>query len=150
MPEDIGQDDLLREKTIQVYWYLLTHGTKGIREIQKDLNISSPSSVSYQINKLIKAGVVSKNEETEKYFVDEEIKSGILGFYVRIGYRMIPRFTLYLTIYLIGLIIFFFVIFIQGDQFILNPINLFFFFYLVFGAAVFIFESIKIWKTKPK
>ena len=150
MPEDIGQDDLMREKTLQVYWYLLTHGTKGIREIQKDLNISSPSSVSYQINKLIKAGVVSKNEENEKYFINEEIKTGFLGFYIRLGYRMIPRFTIYLAIYLLGLITFLLVLFIKGDQFILEPINIFFFIYLVFGTTVFIFESIKIWKIKPK
>jgi len=149
MPEDIEHDDLLHRKTLQVYWYLLTHGTRGIREIQKDLNISSPSSVSYQINKLIKAGIVSKNEESEKYFVNEKIKSGLLGFYVRFGYRMIPRFTLYLIIYLVGLFGFLIVMLSQGDQFILNPINIFFLFYLVFGIAVFIYESIKIWNMKP-
>ena len=39
MADDTIQEDLLKGKALQVYWYLLTHGVKGIREIQKDLNI---------------------------------------------------------------------------------------------------------------
>ena len=84
--------ETLEGKALQVYWYLLTNGTKGIREVQKDLNFSSPSTASYQIKKLIEAGIVSKDEQNDKYFVKEEVKTGILGFYVRFGYKMIPRF----------------------------------------------------------
>lgn len=138
------------EKRMYIYWYLLTHGIHGIREIQKDLNIPSPSSVSFQINKLMKAGIVAQNKENGKYYVKEEIKTGIMGFYIRIGSRMIPRFAFYLTIYLLGLIVFLVMGFLYGDQFILNPINLCFLFYLIFGTIVFIFESIKIRNMIPK
>ncbi|NHK29711.1 MAG: hypothetical protein FK730_00065, partial [Asgard group archaeon] len=99
------QNEFLRGHALRIYWYLLTHpnGIAGVREIQRDLDFASPSSVSYQINKLLLAGVVAKNEDSEKYYIKEEIKSGILGYYFRLGYRVIPRFTIYLIIYLIGL-----------------------------------------------
>ena len=74
-------EEFLRGYALRIYWYLLTHpeGIAGIREIQRDLEFSSPSSVSYQINKLLLAGVVAKDEDSEKYFIKEEVKSGILG-----------------------------------------------------------------------
>lgn len=135
-------------KSLQIYWYLLTHGPKGIREIQKALKIPSPSSVSFQINKLVEKGILSKTEE-DKYFIKEEIKSGILGFYMRIGYRMIPRFTIYLCIYLVGLLGFLLAALAEGDQFVLNPTFFIFFLYLIFGTVVFIYESLRIWRIKP-
>lgn len=149
MTEDTLLKEILRGKTLQVYWYLLTHGTKGIREIQKDLKIPSPSSVSYQINKLMKAGIVDQNKENEKYYVKEEIKTGFLGLYIRLGYRMIPRFTLYLIIYLTGIVIFLIVAIVEGDLFILKPINLILLFYIILGIIIFIYESMRIMKTKP-
>jgi len=94
--ESIQYDEVLKGKPLQVYWYLITHGAAGVREIQKSLNFSSPGIVSYQLNKLTELGIISKHEESEKYYIKEEVKSGILGFYIRFGYRMIPRFSIYL------------------------------------------------------
>jgi hypothetical protein len=50
MAEETTPEEAPHGKSLQIYWYLLTHGPKGIREIQKALNIPSPSSVSFQIN----------------------------------------------------------------------------------------------------
>ncbi|MHA1978248.1 MAG: hypothetical protein ACW98I_15185 [Candidatus Hodarchaeales archaeon] len=144
-------EELLEGKTLQIYWYLLTHphGIAGIREIQKELGISSSGTVAYQINKLMSNDIISKNEQTEKYYVKEEIKSGIFGFYVRIGYRMIPRFSLYLTTYLLGFGIYFLLLLVRGDDFIAEPTSWVLLFFLMFGAGAFIFESIKMWGMKP-
>jgi hypothetical protein len=144
--------DTLEGKTLQIYWFLLTHpqGIAGIREIQKELGYTSPSTVAYQINKLISNGIVSKNEETDKYYVNEEVKSGILGFYIRIGYRMIPRLTFYLMIFIIGLLIYLTFAVMRGDEFITDPVNWLFLFFLIFGSIAFIIESYKIWRLKPE
>ncbi|MFX0087511.1 MAG: hypothetical protein ACFFAU_17810, partial [Candidatus Hodarchaeota archaeon] len=93
-------EKLLQGTTLNIYWFLLTHteGFAGIREIQKALKLSSPGLVSYHINNLISVGIVAKNEETDKYYVKEEIKSGILGYYFRLGHRVVPRFTIYLVV----------------------------------------------------
>ncbi|MFW9819202.1 MAG: winged helix-turn-helix domain-containing protein, partial [Candidatus Thorarchaeota archaeon] len=78
-------EDFFQGKTLQVYWYFFTKRHAGVREIQKALNISSSGTVSYQITKLLKAGIISKNEEEGKYSLKENVKIGILKFFIRIG-----------------------------------------------------------------
>ncbi len=144
-------EKLLQGTTLNIYWFLLTHpeGFAGIREIQKGLKLSSPGLVSYHINNLISVGIVAKNEENEKYYVKEEIKSGIYGFYFRLGYHVIPRFTIYLGVFILCLIVFLGFLLTRGDRYILDPSNWVFLFVLVFGTMVFMYESLKIWKMKP-
>lgn len=142
-------EEVLKGKPLQVYWYLLTHGAAGVREIQKSLNFSSPGIVSYQLNKLSELGVISKHEGSDKYYIKEEVKSGILGFYVRLGYRMIPRFSIYLSLFICGFITFFVLSFIMGDAFITHPGSLLLFLFLTIGTLAFITESLKVWKIRP-
>ena len=152
MPKDEKSsryEEVLKGKPLQVYWYLLTHGIAGVREIQKSLNFSSPGIVSYQLNKLSELGIISKDEELDKYYVKEEVKSGILGFYIRIGYRMIPRFSIYLSLFVCGFIAFFILSFVMGDAFITHPGSLLLFCFLTIGTVAFVLESLKIWKIRP-
>ncbi|MFX1294805.1 MAG: hypothetical protein ACFFD2_08125 [Promethearchaeota archaeon] len=142
-------EDLLQGKTLQIYWYIFTHDHAGVREIQKALNLSSPGTVSYQITKLLEAGVISKNSEEGKYSLNEEIKTGILKFFIRIGNRVIPRISLYLIIYVLGFIVYFILAVISGNEFISDPISLFLLIFLILGMAIFILESLKIRKLKP-
>ena len=150
--DESKHENLLEGKSLQIYWYLLTHpqGLAGIREIQKDLGISSPGTVTYQIKKLLDNDIISRNEQSEKYFVKEEIKSGIFGFYVRIGYRMIPRLSLYLATFVIGFGIYFLLLLVRGDEFITDPTSWVLLFFLIFGTCALIFESTKMWKMKPR
>ncbi|MFX0141970.1 MAG: hypothetical protein ACFFDN_50500, partial [Candidatus Hodarchaeota archaeon] len=84
-----------------------------------------------------------------KYYANEQSKKGVLGFYIRIGFKMIPRFSLYLAINILGFIGYITFAGIHGDQFITHPGSLLLLFFLIFSSAVFIFESIKIWRTRP-
>jgi len=142
-------ENILQGKTLQVYWYFFTHKLAGVREIQKALNISSSGTVSYQITKLLKAGFISKDEKEGKYYLNEEVKIGILRFFIRIGKRTIPRISLYLIIYFLGFIIYLILAMIQGIGFFSDPINLLLLFFLILGTIIFILESYKIWKLKP-
>ncbi|MHA2244791.1 MAG: winged helix-turn-helix domain-containing protein [Candidatus Hodarchaeales archaeon] len=150
MNKDMDYKELLQGKTLQVYWYLLSKGELGIRELQKFLAVSSPGTISYQIKKLVDAGLVSKNENTDKYFIKEEIRSGILGFYIRFGYKLIPRFSIYIIVFFAGIGWFLVNCFSQGDVYMLDQNNLVFLLFLLFGIGVFSFESYKIWKMKPE
>jgi len=150
MEKGTDYTELLQGKTLQIYWYLLSRGEMGIRELQKVLAVSSPGTISYQINKLVEAGLVSKNESSDKYFIKEEIKSGILGFYIRFGYKLIPRFSIYILVFFTGVCWFLLNGLIQGDSYLLDQSNLVFLLYLLFGIGVFSFESYKIWKMKPE
>ena len=143
-------EKILQGTTLNIYWFLLTHpeGIAGIREIQKALNLSSPGLVSYHINNLISIGILAKNEQ-DKYYVKEEIKTGILGFYFRLGYHVVPRFTLYLLVFICCLVTFLGFLVIRGDIYILDPSNWVFLFVLIFGTIIFMYESLKIWRMKP-
>ena len=144
-----NQQKVLQGKTLQVYWYILTHHRAGVREIQKGLKMVSSGTVAYQLNKLLKAGIISKNDKDGKYYVKEGVKKGVLGFYFRVGHLMIPRYSLYLVVNILGVIGYVFLAWIYGDEFIANPASLLFLFFIIFCTSVFIFESIKIWERKP-
>ncbi|MFX1303092.1 MAG: hypothetical protein ACFE9X_07025 [Promethearchaeota archaeon] len=148
-PVYLSKDKVLQGKALQIYWYILTHKSAGVREIQKSLDFASPGTVSYQLKKLLQAGIILKKEKDGKYYLKKESKKGLLGFYIRVGYFLIPRFTLYLIFYILGFIVYIFFACIYGDTFILNPGGLLLLFFLIFGTAIFMFESIKIWKTRP-
>jgi hypothetical protein len=136
-------------KTLQVYWYILTHHTAGVREIQKALKMVSSGTVAYQLEKLIKAGIISKNDEDGKYYVKEGIKKGVLGFYFRLGPFMIPRYSLYLVVTILVVICYIFISRKYGDELITNPMSMLFLFFIIFCTIVFIYESMKIWTRKP-
>ncbi|MEM2759931.1 MAG: hypothetical protein QXU32_03765 [Nitrososphaerales archaeon] len=52
----------LQGRTLKVYLYLMRKDTPcGIREIQRDLNLSIISVANYQIEKLTNLGLVAKD-----------------------------------------------------------------------------------------
>lgn len=140
---------LLEGKTLQIYWYIFTHSLAGIREIQKALDISSSGTVSYQINKLIDAGLILRDDAVGKYYIKEEIKNGIFKFYIRIRNGVIPRVSLYLIIYIFGFVFYLFFVFIRGTLIFKDPISILLLFFLIFGTVILILQTIKIWKIKP-
>ncbi|GAG89503.1 unnamed protein product [marine sediment metagenome] len=99
-----NRDKVLQGKTLQVYWYIMTHHHAGVREIQKALKMVSSGTVAYQLNKLVKAGIITKNDENGKYYIKEDVKKGVLGFYFRLGSFMIPRYSIYLVVNILGVL----------------------------------------------
>ncbi|MFX1511473.1 MAG: hypothetical protein ACFFCQ_02700 [Promethearchaeota archaeon] len=140
-------NDLLQGKTLQIYWYLLTNKEAGIRRIQKDLLISSPSTVSYHVNKLTSVGLVSQSLKTGKYYVLEEVQDGILGLYVKIGRRMIPRFIMYLSYFSFGIGMFTIFLFQRTSP--INLEDLLFYLFSCSALLIFSYEAIKVWRMKP-
>ncbi|MHA1967186.1 MAG: hypothetical protein ACW964_05235 [Candidatus Hodarchaeales archaeon] len=140
-------EDLLRGKTLQIYWYLLTHGSAGIREIQKELKIPSPSTVSYHMNKLVQVDLVIQSENTGKYLIKAEVKNGIMGLYIKIGRRMIPRMLLYLSFFGMGSFLFLILLFVRGSS--ITLVDFLFLFFSMSAAGIFSYETYKIWNMKP-
>jgi hypothetical protein len=131
--------ELMQGKTMKIYWYLLTHGESGIRELKRKLNISSTSTVSYNINKLV---------DSEKYMVEETIQSGILGLYVKIGTYMIPRILFYFSFLAVGLILYLFIVSSRSVATLYLEDFLFFFFSLSV-MLFFGYEAYRVWTMKP-
>ena len=147
--ENINYEKILHGKTLQIYWYLLTHKRAGVRKIQKSLKISSPGTVSYQIDKLMNAGIISKSQKDGRYLVKENVKDGILGFYFHIWIFMIPRYSLYLFINIMGFIGYGLFAIMYGNEFISNPGSFLLLFFLIYNTFAFIYESKKIGERKP-
>ena len=52
----------------------MTYNRAGVREIHKTLKTVSLRTTSYQINKLVKAGIISKNEVEDIQYIKEDVK----------------------------------------------------------------------------
>jgi len=135
----------LKGKTLLVYWYLLQQPshTVGVREVQRALNFSSPSIAVHHLEKLQDLGLITK-KGTGEYVLQEEVKVGILRFFMHMGNFLVPRYlfysilfttmlTAYITLCIIG---------------ILAPS----YYALTFGAIallLFWIETVRLWRAKP-
>ena len=85
-----NEDAVLVGKRLKVYRYALKRGKPvGIREVQRALNLSSPTLSSYHLSKLESAGLL--RQTNEGYVVDKVI----LRNFVRLRRLLIPRYLFY-------------------------------------------------------
>ena len=134
---------LLNGNTLRVYWALLRseRGVVGVREIQRALGFSSPTLASYHLNKLEELGLV--NNEHGDYHLVREVRVGILKQFMKFGTFMLPRYTLYATMFTTVLIFYL-------SQF--REISFYSVFALIFGlisTAILWYETFRMWKLKP-
>ncbi len=138
MPDDL--EYRLKGKTLQVYIYLLKHDRVGVREVQRDLDFSSPSVASYHLEKLIELGLVSKDEHG-RYYVTKKADISILESYINILGYTIPRFVFF-AIFFTSLLITYVIINYE-------TINIHALVFAIIASAVFWFESIRLWLKRP-
>lgn len=103
------QERMLQGKTLLVYLYLLKKKeSSGIREVQRELGLSSPSVAEYQIEKLIGLGLASR-DNYGRVFVTRKVKVKALEQYVSFGRFTVPRMAFYATVFaLVPVLIFVF------------------------------------------
>lgn len=89
----------LQGRTLQVYLYLLRKGEPGgIREIQRDLGLSSPSVADYQVEKLMGMGLAAKDSHGRVY-VARKVRVRALESYVNFGRFSVPRLAFYASVF---------------------------------------------------
>lgn len=94
----------LRGTTLRVYWELFSRNeSTGIRELQRTLRLSSPSTALYHLEKLRRLGLVEKAPDGE-YTLAEEVKVGTLRQFVRFGRLILPRYLFYAAFFWTALI----------------------------------------------
>ena len=129
--------DALRGTTLEIYRFLVkTNKHVGIREVQRALNLSSPSVVAYHFSKLEEAGLVKREKG------DYVVSKVILNHSIRISRFIIPRHLFYSAFAIAVLLI---------ELTILKPnsINREYFFSTVatlIFAIVFCYETVKAWR----
>lgn len=90
--DNLTKDGVLRGTTLLVYKHMIKNNKAfGPRELQRSLALSSPGLASFHLDKLVRVGLVTKNE-TEGSFV---INSAYLKHYVLLRRHLIPRYFFY-------------------------------------------------------
>jgi len=133
----------LKGNTLRVYWHLLktSSGVVGVRETQRSLGFSSPALALYHLEKLEELGLVRKVRND--YHLVKTVNIGVLRQFTKIGTHLLPRYTLYATMFTTLLI--FYVL-----QF--REVNFYSVFALIFGAlatGILWYEGIRTWRQKP-
>ncbi len=131
----------LRGRTLKVYLYILRQGKPvGVREVQRELGMSSPSVAFHHIEKLTRLGVVEQ-DSLGNYVLSKKVEPGILQAFVNVGRFSLPRvgfyavfFTTVAAAYLIA------------D---LNYLDLYALVGTAGGAAAFWYEAARLWRRKP-
>lgn len=101
MSEDQNSDleRKLQGKTLQVYMYLQRKkAPSGIREVQRDLGLSSPSVADYQVEKLVEMGLAAR-DGYGRVLVTRHVRVKALQSYVTVGQFMVPRLAFYATFF---------------------------------------------------
>ena len=94
------QRDVLKGLTLKVYRFVLKNNKPvGIREVQRALNLSSPTLALYHMNKLEEAGLIKK--EAGGYVVDRIILENL----IRFRRILIPRNFFYTIFFLASLVV---------------------------------------------
>ncbi len=138
MPSDI--ENKLKGTTLQVYLYLLKHDKVGVREVQRDLNLSSPSVASYHLDKLIDMGLVAK-DEYGRYYIVKKADISILESYISVLGYTVPR--------LIFFALFFTTLLITYTILNYTTLNLHAFVFALIASISFWLESIRLWIKRP-
>ncbi len=85
----------LRGKTLKIYLYMLKQGKPvGVREVQRDLGLSSPSVAFHHLEKLVRLGVVEQ-DQLGNYVIAKKVDPGILQAFVNVGRFSLPRVGFY-------------------------------------------------------
>lgn len=139
--EDTGKVEReLKGKTLQVYVYMLKKKEPvGVREIQRDLNFSSPSVANYHIEKLVGLNLVSQ-DEYGRYYLAQKAQISVLESFVNIGGRTIPRMSFFAA--------FFTTLLIAYVVLNLHSINIHALGFAIAGAAAFWFETVRVWRRR--
>ena len=133
----------LKGNTLRVYWHLLrtSSGVVGVRETQRSLGFSSPALALYHLEKLAELGLVQKVRND--YHLVKTVNIGVLKQFTKIGTLLLPRYTLYATMFTTLLIFY-------VSQF--REVNFYSVFALIFGilaTGILWYEGVRTWRQRP-
>ncbi|MEM0364189.1 MAG: hypothetical protein QW450_02245 [Candidatus Nitrosocaldus sp.] len=138
---DDAVEKVLKGKTLQVYLYLLKRDEPvGVREIQRDLNFSSPSVASYHLDKLMSINLVAK-DGYGRYYIAKKAEISILESFVSILGYTIPRLTFFAIFFTTLLITYLIVNY--------SSLNIHALIFAIIASIAFWFETIRLWRRRP-
>ncbi len=141
MDEKVASE--LKGNTLRVYWQLLrsSSGAVGARETQRALGFSSPTLAAYHLEKLLDLGLVEK--ERGEYRLIKVVSVGVLEQFVRLGALVLPRYTLYATMFTTLLV---FYLSRLGQA---SLSSIFALIFGVLGTGILWYETARAWRQRP-
>jgi hypothetical protein len=146
----LGQDDAvieseLKGKTLLVYLHILKSRQEsvGVREVQRSLGFSSPSVAAYHLGKLKDLGLIENLYGD--YKIVREVKVGVLRSFVTLGGVMLPKFLFYAVLMTTMLVTYLIQFPLETTRENITTI--------VMGlvpTAIFWYETVKIWRERPR
>jgi hypothetical protein len=129
----------VRGNTLKVYLYLLRHGPSELRDVQREVGLSSASLASYHLGKLSEAGFV-KQDERGRYFAVKEAADQVLEGYAKVGPAIVPQLFFFALLFTV-LVAFFSLEALYSSGFTVYLV-------LVCGAMVLVFwyETVRLWR----
>ena len=144
-PTDEELAELVKGKTLSVYWYMLRHPEPlTAREVQRGAELSSPSLSMHHLERLKQYGLVEKDVHGQ-YTIKRDVRIGILNQFMGKGRIMVPRFLFYATFYTsltaaLGSLL----IWLAPDWYSIVLLAL-----LVSACALLWYEALKVWREQP-
>jgi len=131
----------LRGKTLKVYLFMVKQGKPvGVREVQRELGLSSPSVAFHHLEKLIRLKVVEQ-DRMNNYVIANKVEPGIMQAFVNVGRFSVPRVGFYATFFTTVSVAY--VLYNLGGLDVLALVG-------TLGASVaFWYELIRLWKRRP-
>ena len=110
----------LNGRTLMIYFVLLNKGSVGVRELQRHLELSSPSVARYHLDKLVELNLVENR--SGKYELIRKADIPVLTSWVLIGRKLLPRVlfaAIFFSIFFLGYLIFVFRLWNRDSSFVI-------------------------------
>ena len=88
----------VRGNALKIYLYLLRHGSSELRDIQREIGLSSASLASYHLGKLTEAGFVVQDERG-RYSAVKESWDRVLEGYSKMGPAIVPQLFFFAVLF---------------------------------------------------
>ena len=140
-PPDFDAESELRGRTLRAYLFILKNPKPvGVRELQRSLGLSSPSVAYHHLDKLMRLGLIEKDQYSE-YALVKNANVNVLQAFTQVGRLLVPRFIFY-AVFFTTLLLGYILIFQQSSNFFAIAFGLF--------ASLFAwYEAYRTWKRRP-
>lgn len=129
--------------TLRVYWHLFRSvKSVGVRETQRALSMSSPSTALYHLEKLRELGVAEKDPSGE-YVLKELVQVGTLKMFLKVGHLILPRYLFYAIFLTTALLVYAIGSTFQGSAIELSGVI-----FGVAGAGISWYECARMWRER--
>ncbi len=134
-------EEQLKGKTLLVYTYMIKRKEPvGVREVQRDLEFSSPSVANYHIEKLVSLSLISQ-DEYGRYYVVQKVQVGVLQAFVNVGGVAVPRLSFFAAFFTTMLVAYLVLNYNSLDVYAVG--------FALAGTVAFWVETIRVWIKRP-